>query len=321
MAFHNLLLVRDEADLIEECLSHLLTWCDAVHIYDTGSTDGTWDIIQELARRDRRINPVAREEVFYSDSLRAMVFDRVRHAFRGGDWIARLDADEFAHAHPPTWITANLSRIESRIRALFFEFVIRRSDVEAEAGDIPASARLPIDTRRRWYYMDPHPEYRLFRYRRFMRWPHDRAIPLSCGLTAYERLPIRHYRCRDVEQVKRRCAVRATLARHAAEATGASHSHWTRDWTYWVWPDADPRLRHWHDGAELPVPRSARAARGTRAHLLRQFYYGSGAAGLADVFRSGFDRSYQPVLLPAELQARLRAGQAAPPSQREPRAK
>lgn len=308
MAFHNLLIVRDEADIIEQNLAHLLGWCDAVHVYDTGSTDGTWEIIQEFARRDARINPVAREEVFYSDSLRAMLFDRVRGRFRHGDWIARLDADEFAHAHPPTWIAANLSRIESRIRALFFEFVIRRSEVEdgtRNSGGPFGSA--PVDQHRRWYYVDPHPEYRLFKYRRFMKWPHDRVIPRSCGLTAYERLPIRHYRCRDVEQVKRRCAVRATLLRHAADPALLTHSHWARDWTYWVWPDADPRLRHWEAGTDLPVPRSTRSARGTCPHMLRQFYYGSGVASAADLFRRGFGQSYTPVKLPTELQTQLRA--------------
>src|SRR5437762_68452 len=47
--FHALLPVRDEGDIIRQCLEHLLVWADSVYIFDTGSVDDTWEIAREIA--------------------------------------------------------------------------------------------------------------------------------------------------------------------------------------------------------------------------------------------------------------------------------
>ena len=63
MRFHALLPVRDEADIIGQCLRHLLTWADAVHVFDTGSVDDTWEIVGDLASRDERVRLLGRDPV------------------------------------------------------------------------------------------------------------------------------------------------------------------------------------------------------------------------------------------------------------------
>ena len=42
--FHALLPVRDEADIIGQSLRHMLTWVDAIYVFDNGSVDDTWEI-------------------------------------------------------------------------------------------------------------------------------------------------------------------------------------------------------------------------------------------------------------------------------------
>jgi hypothetical protein len=37
MRFFSLLPVRDEADIIGQCLHRMLTWADVIYIFDTGS--------------------------------------------------------------------------------------------------------------------------------------------------------------------------------------------------------------------------------------------------------------------------------------------
>ena len=37
-----LLPLRDEADIIGQCLRHLLEWAGAIYVFDTGSVDETW---------------------------------------------------------------------------------------------------------------------------------------------------------------------------------------------------------------------------------------------------------------------------------------
>src|SRR5689334_20989789 len=56
--FHGLLVVRDEADIVAQTLNHLLGWIDTVSVLDSGSNDGTWDIVVDRSKKDRRIVPV-----------------------------------------------------------------------------------------------------------------------------------------------------------------------------------------------------------------------------------------------------------------------
>jgi len=57
MRFHCLMVLRDEADIIVQTLIHLLDWADGIYLLDVGSTDGTWDLVQDMARKDKRVVP------------------------------------------------------------------------------------------------------------------------------------------------------------------------------------------------------------------------------------------------------------------------
>jgi glycosyltransferase involved in cell wall biosynthesis len=319
MAFHGLLVIRDESDIIGETLRHVLTWADGVYVFDTGSTDGTWEIVNELAQRDRRVVPFMRQPVYWHLGLRALLFDRFRDRFRRGDWIVRLDADEMYHIAPQEFARSRVSRAEGRVRSLMFEFVLTRSMVEADRASTGANGGSIVD-RRRVYYIDPHPEVRMFRYRPSMRWTPDRDGPFDEGLMAYERIPVRHYRCRDEAQVKKRCALRTRMRRgqpvDQPRHTFAPVTHWAEDdWEYWVWPDDSPRLRRWDLGADLPEFRSPRLARGTWARLRSQLKHGVGAPVLFDRFRTRYPTDYMPEPIPEEIQAQLAAavGGVSPP--------
>ena len=63
MRYHGIMVLRDEGDIIAHTLTHLLTWVDSLHVLDTGSTDDTWDIVNDFARRDSRVRPVGRDDL------------------------------------------------------------------------------------------------------------------------------------------------------------------------------------------------------------------------------------------------------------------
>ena len=87
-AFHALLQVRDEGDIIGQCLKHMLEWVDAVYVFDTGSVDETWDIINEIAAKDSRIKPLKQDNVYYSENLlRGWLFHQARQKMRDGAWF------------------------------------------------------------------------------------------------------------------------------------------------------------------------------------------------------------------------------------------
>src|SRR5271170_3388489 len=97
MRFHGLMLLRDEGDIIEQSLNHLLSWIDGLYILDMGSVDGTWEIVQEYARRDKRVVPFFSKPIIFDDNLRSMLFAEYRRRFEPGDWVLRTDTDEIYH--------------------------------------------------------------------------------------------------------------------------------------------------------------------------------------------------------------------------------
>lgn len=101
MKFHTLLPVRDEADIIQQCLEHLLTWADAIYVFDTGSVDDTWEIVLDVASKEKRVMPIRKEPVYFAETrLRGYMFNWARQYMQDGDWFLRVDADEFHHIPP-----------------------------------------------------------------------------------------------------------------------------------------------------------------------------------------------------------------------------
>ncbi len=230
MRFHALLVLRDEGDLVGQTLDHLLSWADTVAVLDTGSTDDTWDAVQDRARRDRRVVPVGREPVVFNENLRGYLFDRQRSGYEGGDWVLRVDADEVYHVPPPRFVAERVARGESAVHLQWYYFRLTRpeaDDYEAGRVDTDADRQRPIGERRRFYKLSTYAEPRMFRYRRSVRWPASASFPFNAGYVARERIPIRHYPHRDPAQMRRRFELRAGQMRHRSDAGG----HWKlADW-------------------------------------------------------------------------------------------
>jgi hypothetical protein len=230
MRFHGLMLLRDEEDVIAQNLQHLLTWIDSLYILDLGSNDRTWEIVQDFAKRDARIVPFMHKPILYNDNLRSFLFHHFRARFQHGDWVMKIDADEFYHVTPPNFVKERLHGSESAVHLQWYFFRLTQSEVQAyERGEvnIAEDRHRPIEDRRRYYKISEYAEPRMFRYRKSMQWPEDASFPYNAGLVARERIPIRHYPHRDPEQMRRRFRLRAAMMKLNAHAGG----HWKlEDW-------------------------------------------------------------------------------------------
>ena len=241
-AIHAILLVRDEADILPVTLPHLLSFCDTLSIIDNGSADATWDLLCAAAAGERRVMFLERDAGPAHLHLRGRAFEalRGRGVLREGDWVLRADADEVYHADVPRFLREGVGPREGRVFSAQHQFVITR----AQAAAMEATGTgldLPLERRVTRYVPDATPEPRFFRYRRGMRWNAGHSNPLLPGLPARERVPVRHYRWRSPEQMRRRCALRASEARRSAHGT-----HWQiEDWRRWLEPDDAPYLRTW----------------------------------------------------------------------------
>ena len=96
MKIYALLAVRDEEDIIIECLDALSTWADGIFILDTGSVDNTWKLIDDYSECSSKILWREKRLVCYTDSgVRGALFNVAREFMYPGDWFVRVDADEF----------------------------------------------------------------------------------------------------------------------------------------------------------------------------------------------------------------------------------
>jgi glycosyltransferase involved in cell wall biosynthesis len=259
MKFVCLLPVRDEADIIGQCLRHMLVWADAIYIFDTGSVDETWEIVQDFAARDKRVVPLKKDPVFYSETrLRGWLFHQARKQMRNGDWFLRVDADEFHHIPPPEFVRTRMRPHETIAYHQYYDFRLLVSEAAnwSAGKETLADRHRPIEERRRWFTPSLYSEPRLCRYRETMQWPPTVSFPFNAGFVARERLPIRHYPHRDPVQLERRCRLRAIMM-----ADKKNRSHWTRpelhhwaeqEWQKFITPDNLPELRHWQWGTKLP---------------------------------------------------------------------
>ena len=258
MRFICLLPVRDEADIIGQCLRHLLTWADAIYVFDTGSVDQTWEIVQDWASKDKRVISLRKDPVYVSDTLiRAWIFNQARGRMRNGDWFLRVDADEIYHISPPEFVKTRMRSHETAAWYQCYDFRLTASEVEAwnEGRETLADRARPIEQRRRWFTPRFYSEPRLCKYRETMQWPAATSFPFNAGFVARERLPMRHYPHRDPVQLARRCRLRNVMmadAKNRSNWSEPEEHHWSQtEWRQFITPDDQSELRYWAPGTEL----------------------------------------------------------------------
>jgi hypothetical protein len=323
MRFHGLMLLRDEIDIIAQNLDHLLTWIDTLFILDMGSVDGTWDIVQDYARRDKRIVPFFSKPIVYDDNLRCMLFAEYRSRFAPGDWVMKIDADEFYHVTPPDFVKQRLSPGDTAAHLQWYFFRLTRQEVaDYESGrvDVTEDRKRPISDRRRYYKISTYAEPRLFRYRRTIQWPQNASFPFNAGFVSRHRIPIRHYPHRDPPQMERRFKLRAAMMKLKAHAGG----HWNLEDWHKELVDASPGVQepvekvglasqngidtgplyHWQPGVPLQEQPLHNHVSPPRTRLMQRLIHPM-LLPLLDQRRPRFDSSFQPIPIPPEIAASI----------------
>jgi glycosyltransferase involved in cell wall biosynthesis len=311
MKFVALLPVRDEADIIAQCLQHALHWADAIYVFDTGSIDDTWEIVRDFAARDKRVVPIRREPVYFSETrLRGYMFHVARQQMWDGDWFLRLDADEFHHIAPPDFVKNCMRKHETVGYHQYYDFRLLQSEVDAwDRGEETLQDRQrPIEERRRRYIVSDYSEPRLCRYRSTMQWPPTVSFPFNAGFVARERLPIRHYPHRDPLQLERRCRLRAIMMADAENRGNWSRPelhHWSeREWKKFVTPDELPGLMFWKPGTDIELVHHRNHLRGPLVRAMQRLLHAC-CLPILDRQRTEFPSNAKPQAIPTKIVERL----------------
>jgi glycosyltransferase involved in cell wall biosynthesis len=308
--FVALLPVRDEADIIGQCLGHALQWADAIYVFDTGSVDDTWEIVQEFAAQDKRMIAMRKEPVYFSETrLRGYMFHCARQKMRNGDWFVRIDADEFYHIPPPEFVRRCMRRHESVAYHQYYDFRLLQSEVDAwsRGEETLLDRKRPIEERRRHYSVSKYSEPRLCRYRETMQWPPSVSFPFNAGFVARERLPIRHYPHRDPVQLERRCRLRAmVMADEDNRKNWAISFHpWQEErWQKFITPDDLPGLKYWRPGTQLELVQQTNHLRRVHIRAVQRLIHGL-CLPILDRLRPAFPQDARPQSIPAEITRRL----------------
>lgn len=307
MRFHALLPVRDEGDIIRQCLEHLLEWADAVYVFDTGSVDDTWEIVLDFASKDKRVIPICKEPVYFSETrLRGYMFHYARKYMHDGDWFLRVDADEFHHIPPPDFVKTRLRKHETIVYHQYYDFRLTQAEAEAwERGEETLAHRQrPIAERRRYFMPSYYSEPRLCRYRTTMQWPVTCSFPVNAGFLAWERLPIRHYPYRDPVQLKRRCRLRAIMMADEMNRknwTRPEQHHWSEaDWWQFIVSNDEPGLQYWEPGTDLPQYKFTNHLRQPHIRLLQRLVHAF-LIPVLDSTRPSFPDDAQPQPISEEV--------------------
>lgn len=92
MSVYGVSLVKDEADVIAQTVRHMATQVDHLLVADNMSTDGTRDILADLAR-ELPLTVIDDTETAHYQA-RKLTALALRAAATGAEWVAPFDADE-----------------------------------------------------------------------------------------------------------------------------------------------------------------------------------------------------------------------------------
>jgi glycosyltransferase involved in cell wall biosynthesis len=198
-------MVKNDGDIIEYNLTESSKWADKIFIYDNGSTDNSWEIIQELSKNNDRIIPYKKENIMFRPHLRAEVFNHYRHLANEGDWwCLSLDTDEFYIDNPKEFLP-KVPKFYQAVISESYEYKLTWEDIE----ELEFTNHSPHDAQQLSYYSPKtYAELRFFRHRNRLKWNPDEYPPKRAGIIYPLGIRLKHLQYRSPDQIQKRLDLR-----------------------------------------------------------------------------------------------------------------
>lgn len=226
---YSLLLVKNEADIIRASLLAAIQWSDKVIVMDNGSSDGTWEIVQEMAAQNPRIVAFMQYKGGFRIGLRAKAFKAYRQEMTRNDWwCVRLDADEFFSEDPRTFL-AQIPKKYNTVKKLSTDYILTQEDIENHSftGDFS------IDRQHITHHLpEKRKERRFMRHSPWLVWCEKWRYPHPIGRTAKTCIAVDHYQYRSPQQMKKRFMTRQQAKK---DGCGSFLHENGNDWTDYLW--------------------------------------------------------------------------------------
>lgn len=206
MKINAICMVKNEVDIIEETLLNAMKFCHKIYIFDNWSTDGTWEIVESMAKRFKEIEIAAHSEEVFKNQLRNRVYNQFHRLYTKEDWWYILDADEMLVESPKPMLEKAAKKGKNVMRSWFAQFYFTEKDLDVFANEDKTK---PVSHRRKFYRVNWR-EVRFFKNDPDISWPETITgrVPPHCN-KMYRDSPIcRHYAERDPEQIAARNSIR-----------------------------------------------------------------------------------------------------------------
>ena len=234
--------VKNEGDIIYQCLEHSAGIYDIIFVTDNESWDDSREEIQRASTDFQNVVYLGEVGDKVSKEVKWQIWETFRGHFSINDWWGILDADEFVEPNLREVVQRAQTEYADHIFGVLANFYYTESEVKdwMEGRETLADRERPIQERRKYYRMHTTAP-RLFRNLPWIRWNEDTNYPPYLSRRASEPAIYRHYQYRDVPQVKLRVETRSQPG--IAEKEYDQNPHWDRtEWRESISPDDAPYL-------------------------------------------------------------------------------
>lgn len=148
MKLAGVMMVRNEADIIEAAVRHNLQSLDRLIVIDHGSFDGTSDILRRLAGEGLALSVLADPAPEFRQGARITQVAREAIARDGADFVFALDADEFLKVSSRAQLEEALARLPAAQHALLYWQTYLPDDFASDAAPFSptqATRRLAVE--------------------------------------------------------------------------------------------------------------------------------------------------------------------------------
>jgi hypothetical protein len=247
MKIFSICCVRDENDIVGETLEAALSWSDKIFVFDNGSVDGTWETVQDIARKNSKIEIVGHDNRTFTDELRGEIFESYRSVASPGDWWCRLDSDEI-YIDDPVGFLAGVPDKYGFVLSATFNFYFTDLDLRSYEQNPSEWLARPVRVRLK-FYQNNWSEPRFVRHRKDLNWV-GLIWPDNHGRTFSSRIRLKHFPHRSPAQISRRLEIRQrqpALFKHEANRSLAVPKSMRPDWSEQYVKTAAFEAASWQD--------------------------------------------------------------------------
>lgn len=158
MRINAIIVVKDNVDIVEEALLYAMKFCHKIYIYDNHSTDGSWELVNEMAARFRELVIFGQTDESVGNALLSRIYNRFHSEYTNEDWWYVLKSDELLSESPKEQLTNAFLANKNAMKVWLARFYLTNQEV-TDFGNEDVTTSI---TKRRKYYSVNKSEPRFF---------------------------------------------------------------------------------------------------------------------------------------------------------------